>query len=103
MFPNPQTALPLPPRPNVEQYKKLAKELVRACKSGNPDAISDWTKKWIEGLLKLADLKLSPQQPVRVEAWVDQVGEFARHKVADPGSPAAKCALADAQFVIARS
>jgi hypothetical protein len=24
MFPNPQDALPLPPRPSIEQYKKLA-------------------------------------------------------------------------------
>jgi len=30
MFPSPQTALPLPPRPNVERYKKLAKELVKS-------------------------------------------------------------------------
>ena len=30
MYPNPQDALPLPTRPNLEQYKKLAKEL-RKC------------------------------------------------------------------------
>src|SRR5262249_54974394 len=27
----------LPARPNLEQYKKQAKEFVKACKSGNPD------------------------------------------------------------------
>ncbi len=27
-------ALPLPPRPNLNQYKKLAKDLQHACKSG---------------------------------------------------------------------
>jgi hypothetical protein len=27
-------ALPLPPRPNLEQYKKRAKDLVKICKSG---------------------------------------------------------------------
>ena len=27
MYPNPQDALPLPQRPDLEQYKKLAKEL----------------------------------------------------------------------------
>ena len=29
----------LPARPNIEQYKKQAKELLSACKSGDPDAI----------------------------------------------------------------
>lgn len=29
MYPNPQDALPLPPHPSVEQYRKLAKDLVK--------------------------------------------------------------------------
>ena len=29
MYPNPQDALPLPPRPSVEQYRKRAKDLVK--------------------------------------------------------------------------
>ena len=33
MFPNPQGALPLPARPNLEQYKKLAKEFSKAANS----------------------------------------------------------------------
>jgi ankyrin repeat protein len=103
MFPNPQAALPLPPRPNVEQYKKLAKDLVKACKSREPDAIRAWAGRWIEALVKLVGLKITPELPVRVETWVDQVEEFARRKLSDPDSQAAKCSLADAQFVIARS
>jgi Ankyrin repeats (3 copies) len=103
MFPNPQTALPLPPRPNVEQYKKLAKELVRACKSGDHDAIRKWAEKWITGLIELAGLTITPQLPVRVESWVEQVEGFARDKLSGANSRDAKCSLADAQFVIARS
>jgi hypothetical protein len=30
MYPNPQEALPLTSRPNLDQYRKLAKELVKA-------------------------------------------------------------------------
>ena len=30
MLPNPQDALPLPPRPSLERYKKLAKQLVKS-------------------------------------------------------------------------
>ena len=47
MFPNPQSALPLPPRPSLERYKKLAKELVKACQSGDETAIGDWAEQWI--------------------------------------------------------
>jgi ankyrin repeat protein len=103
MFPNPQTALPLPPHPNLQQYKKLAKELVKACKSGDLGAIKDWAAKWIEALVKLTRLTITPQLPVRVEAWIEQVEEFARKRLSAAGPPTAKCALSDAQFVIARS
>jgi hypothetical protein len=103
MFPNPQAALPLPPRPNLERYKKLAKELVRACKSGEHEAIRKWAEKWITELVTLSELTITPQLPVRVESWVDQVEGFAREKLSGSDSRGAKCALAGAQFVIARS
>jgi hypothetical protein len=50
MYPNPQDALPLPSRPSVEQYKKLAKDLVKSCRSGDPAAIGIWASQWIEAL-----------------------------------------------------
>jgi len=50
MYPNPQDALPLPSRPNVDQYKKLAKDLVKSCRSGDPAAIGAWASRWIEAL-----------------------------------------------------
>jgi hypothetical protein len=103
MFPNPQDALPLPPRPNLEQYKKLAKELVKACKSGEPRAIGNWSVKWVESLVRLAGLTITPQLPVRFERWAEQVEEFARNRLSGTSDRGAKCTLTDAQFVIARS
>jgi hypothetical protein len=50
MFPNAQDALPLPRRPNVERYRKLAKELVKACRLNEPDAIAGWSTKCGAGL-----------------------------------------------------
>ena len=35
MYPNPQDVLPLPPRPDLEQYKKQAKDLVEACRASS--------------------------------------------------------------------
>ena len=46
-------ALSLPPRPNLEQYKKLAKDLQHACRSGDPGAIREWAARWAETLAGL--------------------------------------------------
>lgn len=97
MFPNPQDALPLPPRLNLEQYKKRAKDLLKACRSKDPQAILDWSTHWINDLVKLSDLKITPQLPVEIERWINDLTEFARRKMSAP------CALTDAQFVIARA
>ena len=35
-------ALPLPPRPNLDQYRKLARDLQQACKSGEANAVRAW-------------------------------------------------------------
>lgn len=103
MFPNPQDALPLPARPHLEQYKKQAKELVKACKSADPGAIRVWAAKWVETLVKKAGITITPRLPVRVERWAEQVEEFARDTLSMSGGRGATCSLARAQFVIARS
>src|SRR5580704_15262713 len=102
MFPNPQDALPLPPLPSLERYKKLAKALVKACKSAKPDAIRDWSEEWIETLVKLSGLKIAGALPVSIQRWIDEVEEFAKRKLRG-GAADRRCALADAQFVIARA
>ena len=52
-------ALPLPPRPNLEQYKKRAKDLVKICKSSDRDALRAWVTEWIKALVKLYDLDIT--------------------------------------------
>ena len=97
MFPNPQDSLPLPQHPDLEQYKKLAKELFRASKSNDPDAIRNWSANWVKGLVERSGIEIRPQLPVRTDAWIHKVANFAQAKLPD-GSK-----LSDAQFVIARS
>jgi Ankyrin repeats (3 copies) len=41
-------ALPLRPRPNLDQYRKLAKELRRVRNSGQADAIREWAAGWAQ-------------------------------------------------------
>ena len=78
MYPNPQDVLPLPLHPSLEQYKKQAKELVRACRAGAPDVIREWAARW-------------PDHAEQLEA-------FARDTLTRRD-----CALTSAQFVIARA
>src|SRR5258708_29504485 len=52
---NPHDALPLPPRPSLDQYKKLAKDLLKASRSSHPNAVGAWAADWIFSLLRLSD------------------------------------------------
>jgi ankyrin repeat protein len=102
MFPNPQDALPLPPRPNLEQYRKLAKDLTRACRSGKPDQIGEWAEKWIETLARLLQGRITAKLQPQIDRWIGLVQEFAERTLSRRDK-ARSCSLADAQFVIARS
>src|SRR5215467_7360336 len=97
MFPNAQDALPLPRRPNVERYKNLAKDLVKACKSDDEDAIVDWAEQWVTALAKQCGVEFTRPLPVIVSRWTNQVAEFVQRKMSG------KCRLADARFILARS
>ena len=101
MFPNPQDALPLPLRPNVERYKQLAKDLIKACKSVDPDAIGDWAEAWVKMLVQKSGMKLGRKQSRAIWRWTAQVEAFAQRTFSNKGGP--QCRLADARFVIARS
>jgi len=92
VFPNPQDALPLPPRPSLQQYRKLAKDLVKACDSGAA-AIAAWADRWMGGLLAGSERKTIDRASQKVE-------EFAVRTLTRDER---RCMLADAQFVLARS
>ena len=81
MFPNPQDSLPLPQRPNLEQYKKLAKELARAAKSGDEAAILDWSQRWVEALIRQSGLEITKHLPVRSASWARGVANFAKKEL----------------------
>jgi len=116
MFPNPHDALPLPPRPSLEQYKKRAKDLLKASQSSDPAALRTWAAMWIDSLVRLSGLTLTPQLPVRIDHWTDELEKFARkelpqttwgrtHSSAPPSEARRSdtATLTAAQFVIARA
>lgn len=92
MFPNPQGALPLPSSPSIEQYKKLAKDLVTACRAGTRE-IAQWADRWMARLLDGSTQRHINQAAAEIE-------EFATRALQRPDR---QCVLADAQFVLARS
>ena len=104
MFPASYSSLPLPVRPNVGRYRKLAKELVKACgadaaKPGST-AIRRWAETWVNAIIHLPELTFTVGTPVEIEEWVAGIAAFAKRRMIDGGR---ESKLADAQFVIARS
>src|SRR5215213_2058225 len=100
MFPDPTEALPLPQRPNLERYKKFAKDLVKACKSDDKNAVGDWAEKWVMALAKSSGIQFPRELPAAVSPWINKVEGFARRRIEESDG---RCRLADAQFIIARS
>lgn len=102
-------AFPLPLRPHLDQYKKLARDLQHACRSTDGGAIRAWATRWVETLFRLRDADVtSPDadvtSPVR-RRQIDRESEgverrWRRFRTADDRR--ARCLLVDAQFFIAR-
>src|SRR5215471_10920641 len=100
MYPNPQEALPLTPRPNLEQYRKLAKDLVKACRSNNTGAIRMWAADWIAQLARRWPELKTLNTASEVDAHAGRITEFARAQLS---AASRTCGLTTAQFVIARA
>src|SRR5262245_49846332 len=94
-------ALPLPPRPNLEQYKKLAKDFQHACKSSAPGAIRDWAARWAETIAGLQGLEITPEIRRQIDFEAERM-ERHWNKFKQTNERATRCTLASAQFFIAR-
>ncbi|HEX4228015.1 MAG TPA: ankyrin repeat domain-containing protein [Bryobacteraceae bacterium] len=100
-------ARPLPPRSNLEQYKKQAKDLLKACASASPDALHAWSERWFDAC---ADQWVETEARLRGIAVTQTSRESIRREVAGRiekdirasrlSTPDPK--LADAQFFVAR-
>ena len=71
--------LPLPPRPNLSQYKKRAKDLVTAATSTEPDAVREWATEWLQTLAHLLGVTVS----AFVQASFDRAVETVEKPVQD--------------------
>lgn len=95
-------ALPLPPRPHLDQYRKLARDLQRACRSADTGAILAWATHWLETLAGLhgseAAARVAPHGVAHETGRIEKRWQTLR----TAGDRAARCLLVDAQFFVAR-
>jgi len=94
-------ALSLPPRPNLEQYRKLARDFQHACRSSDSGAVRAWAARWAETTARLKGLKITPDVRRNIEVEAQRI-EHRWHKFQETNERAARCTLADAQFFVAR-
>ena len=90
--------LPLPPRPDLAQYRKRAKSLVTAANSSDPDAVKRWAEEWLRALTKLLDVEITPF----VQHSFDRAVEALAREVSARAKPNA-FTLSDAQHLIAQA
>jgi len=93
-------ALPLAPRPNLNQYKKLAKDLQHACKSGSPDAVRAWAADLIERLARLQKAEMTDDMREGLNRATQRIEER-WNKLLASGNRRDRCLLADAQYFVA--
>lgn len=93
-------ALPLPPRSRLEQYKKLAKELVEA---NDAAATQQWATRWLESLAKAMNKDArEPETRELIRGGVQWLGR-AWKQVLKEKKREGPATLTDAQFLIARA
>jgi len=93
-------AVPLAPRPNLEQYRTVAKDLVRARRAGGDHATRDWAVAWMDRLAQLQHLTPTPD---RVSDFVDGIVRDAeKTRLLETRPDGSGPALSDAQLFIAR-
>lgn len=95
--------LPLPPRPNLAQYKKRAKGLVTAARSNDNDSIRRWATEWLKTLARLRGVTITPFVQGSFDSAVDTIEKRVREKAATSHGTGSAFTLADAQFFIARA
>lgn len=95
-YPNPQDVLPLPLHPDLDQYRKRAKELVTAARAGDAPLI-EWSTRWLDAIRRGSAVEPVPDDRQR-RRLPEMLAVFARERLR-----ASDFSLSQAQFVIARA
>jgi ankyrin repeat protein len=95
-------AIPLPPHPHLDQYKKLARDLQHACTSPDAGAFREWATRWLETLARLQGWDAaSPDRRLEIERETERMTQRWQ-TFRSALERRARCLLVDAQFFVAR-
>lgn len=97
-------AIPLPPRPRLDYYKKLARELLRASTDVSPDdAVRAWAVRWLDASGRLCGMAATPAtEGERKQVEIDAEWVASRWQKLQKKNGGALPLLSDAQFFLAR-
>lgn len=94
-------ALPLPPRPNIAQYRKLARDYQQACNTHDPAAVRRWAVRWAEALARLRGVADPAGARRKIDEDAARIDRQLRSiRMCDAMDE--PCTLARAQFAVAR-
>lgn len=94
-------ALALPPRPDIEQYKKLARDFQRVCSTGDPTAVRAWAARWVETLARLQGHADLAGRRNEIDLDVQRIEQHWQ-ALQKSNEHVGHCTLAGAQLLIAR-
>jgi ankyrin repeat protein len=95
-------ALPLPPSPDLDQYRKLAKDLLAALKSDEPDAVAHWARSWFRNLMRLTREAEGRDAENWAEGFTRDFVQYWEGKRPRKDVPPPRRTLAGTQLVLAR-
>lgn len=95
--------LPLPPRPDISQYRKRAKSLVIAANSANADAVERWANDWLDALTRSLGAEITRFVRGSFDRAVTELQAEVRSRSDRATAEGGAFTLADAQHLIARA
>lgn len=95
--------LPLPPRPDIDQYRRRAKSLAAAANSRDPDAVRAWATQWLGALTRALGWEVTPFIQHSFDRAVEELAREAARRVSASKQRNRPFALADAQHLVAQA
>jgi ankyrin repeat protein len=95
--------LPLPPRPDIDHYRKRAKDLVRAARSTDDGAVRAWAAGWHRALATSLGGDVTPFVAGSMTRALTAIADQVRAQQDPARTSSSGFALADAQLLIARA
>src|SRR5207245_4338928 len=93
-------ALPIPPAPSIEQYRKLANDFQDACESSEAGAVVKCVARWLEAIGRLQGLEITSEVREQIDRQAKRIEQrWCKSRRTDESE---KCDLAEVGLFVAR-